>query len=154
MSRGANALRAWLGLLKTSNGLKKSVDTTFRSQFGVSISRFDVLSALDRAPEGGMRAGELSQLLKVTEGNTTQVTALLIRDGFVDRTTCRDDGRVAFLKLTRKGQRLFDEMAARNRRLISDAFAALSPDELITLRTLLGKINISNRFSETGKDAA
>ncbi|NNE40842.1 MAG: MarR family transcriptional regulator [Marinicaulis sp.] len=154
MSQEADALRAWLGLLKASNSLKKSVDTNFRSDFGLSISRFDVLAALDRAPETGFRAGELSQLLMVTEGNTTQVTAPLIRDGLVKRTKADDDGRVAYFRLTSKGRKVFDRMAAQNRRHISNALADLSSEDLTTLRNILGKIRVPIRDSVVRKDAA
>ncbi len=60
MSDDRDALRAWLALLGASNALKKSVDTRFRSRFGLSISRFDVLSALDRAGPEGERFNHLA----------------------------------------------------------------------------------------------
>ena len=147
-----NALRAWLDLLNSSNTLKKSVDTGFRSQFGLSISRFDVLSALDRGGEDGMRAGDLSQRLMVTEGNTTQVTAPLIRDGLVKRSPSREDGRVAIFRLTRKGEKLFQKMADEHRQWVAEAFSGLSANEISTLRRILGKLNLPIEAKE--KDAA
>ncbi len=137
-----NALRAWLDLLTASNAIKKSIDTALRTQFGVSISRFDVLSALDRAGPEGLRAGDLSQRLMVTEGNTTQVTAPLIRDGLVKRISSREDGRVAIFRLTRKGEKLFEKMADEHRSWVSDAFTGLSQNELAMLRRLLGKLKL------------
>ncbi len=137
-----DALRAWLDLLIASNAIKKSIDTALRSQFGLSISRFDVLSALDRAGPDGLRAGDLSQRLMVTEGNTTQVTAPLIRDGLVKRVSSNEDGRVAIFRLTRKGEKLFQKMADEHRSWVGDAFAGLSQSELATLRRLLAKLNL------------
>lgn len=137
-----NALRAWLDLLTASNAIKKSIDTALRTQFGVSISRFDVLSALDRAGPEGLRAGDLSQRLMVTEGNTTQVMAPLIRDGLVKRISSREDGRVAIFRLTRKGEKLFEKMADEHRSWVSDAFTGLSQNELAMLRRLLGKLKL------------
>lgn len=154
MSNGRRHLRAWLNLLKASNAIKKSIDTELRKQFGISISRFDVLAALDRAPAEGMRAGALTQLLMVTEGNTTQVTTPLIRDGLVKRTVSTEDGRVAFFKLTRRGERLFKEMAAANKRWVGETFGALSENELATLRRLLEKLDIPALHNDEGKDAA
>ncbi|HOP20251.1 MAG TPA: hypothetical protein PK585_09235, partial [Amphiplicatus sp.] len=58
-----DAVRAWLQLLRIAGGLKKSMDARLRGRFGVSISRFDVMSALERAGADGLRAGELSQRL-------------------------------------------------------------------------------------------
>lgn len=149
-----NALRAWLDLLTASNAIKKSVDTAMRQEFGVSISRFDVLSALDRAGPEGARAGDLSQRLMVTEGNITQVTAPLIRDGLVKRTPSREDGRVAIFRLTKKGQRLFAEMAEEHRQWVADAFSEFSSSQIATFRRLLGKLNLPFEIGETGKDAA
>ncbi len=149
-----NALRAWLDLLTASNAIKKSVDTTLRREFGVSISRFDVLSALDRAPPSGLRAGDLSQRLMVTEGNITQVTAPLIRDGLVRRTASRDDKRVVIFRLTKKGNRLFGEMAEEHRHWVSQAFSGLSQTQIASFRKLLGKLNLPLDIEETGKDAA
>ena len=147
-----NALRAWLDLLTASNAIKKSIDTTLRSQFRVSISRFDVLSALDRAGADGLRAGDLSQRLMVTEGNTTQVTAPLIRDGLVKRTPSREDGRVAIFRLTRKGEKLFQQMAEEHRHWISAAFSRLSQNELTALRRILRKLELPE--NNEGRDAA
>jgi DNA-binding MarR family transcriptional regulator len=143
-----DALRAWLSLLSTSNAIKKAVDARMRQRFGLSLSRFDVLAALDRAGEGGSTAGALTAHLKVTEGNTTQVTAPLIHDGLVSRTASAEDGRVAIFRLTKKGQKIFDQMAEANRRWVSDAFAALSPAEIATLRELLNALNHPRQSEE------
>src|SRR5262249_27516661 len=80
-----------------------------------SISRFDVLAALDRAGEDGLTGGGLSQRLRVTEGNTTQVTAPLIEAGLVRRSVSPSDGRIATFQLTTKGRARFAPMAADNR---------------------------------------
>lgn len=149
-----NALRAWLDLLTASNTIKKSVDTALRREFGVSISRFDVLSALDRAMPDGLRAGDLSQRLMVTEGNITQVTTPLIRDGLVKRAASRKDGRVAIFRLTKKGERLFANMAEEHRHWVAEAFTGFSENQIVTFRRLLGKLNLPFDNEETGKDAA
>jgi len=149
-----NALRAWLDLLAASNVIKKSVDTVLRREFGLSISRFDVLSALDRVGPDGLRAGDLSHRLMVTEGNTTQVTAPLIRDGLVKRTPSRADGRVAIFRLTRKGEKLFQKMADEHRQWVAGAFADMSQNEITTLRRVLAKLNLPDVNEDEGKDAA
>ncbi len=141
MKNENDPLRSWLALLGTANGLKKTFDTRMRAEFGLSISRFDVLAALDRAGPDGLRAGALSQQLMVTEGNTTQVTAPLIRDRLVTRAADRQDGRAAIFKLTAKGEKTFAAIAAAHRQWVDSAFAALKPAELEQFRRMLGKIN-------------
>ena len=147
-------LRTWLDLLTAANALKKSVDTGFRNEFGMSISRFDVLSALDRAGPEGLRAGALSQRLRVTEGNTTQVTAPLIREGLVKRSTDPEDKRGAVFRLTRKGEKLFAKMADSHRQWIVDAFAEFSEPQLKSLRRLLGRLDAPGAVAAAKKDAA
>jgi DNA-binding MarR family transcriptional regulator len=141
MNDGRDSLRAWLALLSAANRIKKSVDARMRQQFSLSLSRFDVLAALDRAGEPGLTAGALSSYLKVTDGNTTQVTAPLIAAGLVRRTVSANDRRMAILQLTRKGQRIFAEMAAANREWIADVFAVLTPAQIAGLRRTLRQLN-------------
>ncbi|MEE2692188.1 MAG: MarR family transcriptional regulator [Pseudomonadota bacterium] len=149
-----DALRAWLDLLAAAGALKKSIDAKLRDGFGLSISRFDVLAALDRAGAGGLRAGALSARLKVTEGNTTQVTAPLIRAGLVRRAASDKDGRVAIFRLTAKGRRLFAEVADTHRRWVAEAFSGLDADEVAAFRTLLGKLERDALAAGARKDAA
>ncbi|MEM9617033.1 MAG: MarR family transcriptional regulator [Pseudomonadota bacterium] len=148
------ALRTWLDLLSKTNALKKVVDNALRAEHGVSISRFDVLAALHRAGEDGLRAGALTQRLKVTDGNTTQVTARLIEDGFVKRRKDPKDGRVAIYVITKKGARLFNDMANTNKMSVVDAFGALSDPQMRSMRNLLQKIDVSRVSSMYEKDVA
>jgi DNA-binding MarR family transcriptional regulator len=140
-TRATEALRAWLALLGASRGLEKAVDAALRSRFGHSISRFDVLAALDRAGPEGLRAGALTESLMVTDGATTQVTAPLVREGLVRRVADPRDGRAAIFTLTRKGEKIFASMALEHRAWIDEAFAALSPAQLKSLRRLLSEID-------------
>jgi len=153
MSDDREAVRAWLALLAAARGLEKAVDTGLRSRFGHSISRFDVLSALDRAGADGLRAGALTERLMVSDGATTQVTAPLIREGFVKRAPDPNDGRVAIFSLTKKGEKIFAEMAGVHRGWIDDAFANLSPAQMKTLRRLLSQI-VPEKIARAKRDAA
>ncbi len=149
-----NALRAWLDLLTASNSIKKQVDALLRSEFGVSISRFDVLSALERAGPEGLRASELSKRLLVTEGATTQTAAPLIRDGLIARSSCPHDGRAVNLRLTRKGRTLFYKMAHHHKQWIQDRFAGLTPNQMSSLRQLLGKLDLPHLAARKERDVA
>lgn len=142
MSGDRDALRAWLDLLAAASAIKKSVDARLRQRFGLSISRFDVLAALDRAGRGGLSAGALTARLRVTEGATTQVTAPLVEAGLVRRKMSRVDARVAIFQLTKRGQRLFTQIAEEHRRWVGEAFAALTPMQISNLRRLLGALQL------------
>jgi DNA-binding MarR family transcriptional regulator len=140
-------------LARTAGGRRRPQQNKVRHRFGLSISRFDVLATLDRAYPEGLRAGELSQRLRVTEGNITQVAAPLIRDGLVRRTHSEEDGRVAILNLTKKGRNLFSDMAEQHRLWVANAFSGLSSEQLQTLRMLLGRLR-RPLDAQTRRDAA
>ena len=148
------ALRTWLDLLTRTNALKKSVDNALRAEHGVSIARFDVLAALDRAGDDGLRAGALTQKLKVSDGNTTQVASKLIEDGLVKRRKDPRDGRVAILSITRKGKLLFNAMAKTNRRCVMAAFRSMSEPQLQTMRSLLKIIDTTEHSQQREREVA
>lgn len=150
MSDARDPLRAWLSLLDVSNALRKSIDARMRERFGLSLSRFDVLAALDRAGQNGFNGGALSTHLKVTEGATTQVTTPLIAAGLVKRSTSPRDGRVAIFSLTAKGRKIFAAMAQANLLWVSEAFGELSPVQLQDLRRLLVAIKPLNTAAGRG----
>ncbi len=143
ISNDQDKLRAWLALLGQTNGLRKNIDRKLTKEFGVSLSRFDVLAALERGGKGGLKAGALTKMLVVSDGNTTQVTDKLVRDGLVRRAKGKDDGRVVIYALTTEGAKLFKTMAAENRQWVANAFSALSHGELTQLKTLVNKINFN-----------
>ncbi|MEZ5922731.1 MAG: MarR family transcriptional regulator [Parvularculaceae bacterium] len=148
-----DAVRSWLALLSVSRGLEKAVDAGFRNQFGHSISRFDVMSALDRAGAEGLRAGALTERLMVSDGATTQVTAPLVREGLVKRAADPEDGRAAIFSLTKKGAKIFTDMAAEHRGWIDEAFDQLTPAQMKSLRRLLAEID-PEKIARSRKDAA
>ncbi len=148
------SLRAWLELLTASNSIKKQIDANLRSEFGMSISRFDILSALDRAGNEGLRASDLSKKLFVTEGATTQIVAPLVRDELVLRTPCKNDGRAVNLKLTKQGRNLFTKMARIHKKWIDETFSGMSPEQVSTLRQLLSQIDLSGASKSSGRNAA
>ncbi len=135
-------LRAWLMLLRKVSVLKKTVDARMNEKFGVSLSRFDVLSALERGGKDGLKAGELTKMLVVSDGNTTQVTNKLVRDGLVVRRTGEHDRRCVIYALTGAGQDLFQDMAKCNKEWVADIFSRFDEDDEASLKHLLGKFNL------------
>ncbi len=137
-------LRTWLLLLRRVGGLKKSVDAYLNESFDVSLSRFDVLSALERGGKKGLKAGELTKMLVVSDGNTTQVTNKLVRDGLVERRNGKQDRRCVIYALTESGKVLFEEMANSNRMLVSNIFTGFNSEDLSSLKELLAQLNVND----------
>lgn len=133
-------LQTWLDLLRTANRIKKDIDGRLKSEFGQSISRFDALSALHRARRNGVRAGELSRQMFVSEGNITQLMAKLLRDGLVLKRNDLSDARVVIYSLSDEGKTLFERMANTHHRWIEQIFSDIADTDLTHLRELLRQL--------------
>ena len=81
---GNSDLRLWLRILTIHKLVNNEVRRRLREQFGMSLSRFDLLAQLDGKAEG-MRMGELSKRLMVTTGNITGLVDELVAEGLVER---------------------------------------------------------------------
>ena len=138
-SEHPDELRLWLRLLTCTQLIEKQVRNELREQFGTTLPRFDLMSQLERAPDG-MKMNELSRRMMVTGGNVTGITDQLVAEGLVERVDVEGDRRAWRVRLTARGRRLFNDMAQQHEAWIVDAFAGLSPKEIAQLHKLLGKV--------------
>lgn len=122
-------LGLWLRLISNSNVVEKEVRNLFRSEYGVTLPRFDLMSALFREP-GGLTMGELSKRLLVSNGNVTGIVERLQKEGSVKRWVLPTDRRIYSVGLTPKGRAEFKEMADSHRQWISEIFGDLQEQEL------------------------
>lgn len=138
-SEHPDELRLWLRLLTCTQLIEKQVRNELREQFATTLPRFDLMSQLERAPEG-LKMNELSRRMMVTGGNVTGITDQLVTEGLVERVDVAGDRRAWRVRLTARGRKLFNEMAQQHEAWICDAFASLSPKEINQLHKLLGKV--------------
>ena len=145
-SEHPDELRLWLRLLTCTQLIERDIRSHLRERFDTTLPRFDLMAQLERAPEG-LRMNELSRRLMVTGGNVTGITDQLEAEGLVERAEVEGDRRAYLVRLTPKGRQQFNAMAHAHDAWIMDAFAALSPRDIQTLHTLLGKVKA--HFLET-----
>lgn len=138
-SEHPEALRLWLRLLTCTQLIEKQVRNELRSQFATTLPRFDLMSQLERSPEG-LKMNELSRRMMVTGGNVTGITDQLVAEGLVERINVEGDRRAWRVRLTARGRKLFNEMAQQHEDWIVEAFAGLSGKEIAQLHKLLGKV--------------
>ena len=119
-------LRVWLRLLTCSTLIEHGVRHGLHRDFETTLPRFDVLAQLQRAGKT-LSMGDLSRRLMVTNGNITGLVDRLAREGLVDRRRSEGDRRVQMVALTEGGAKLFERMAADNRRWVTGMMAGLSP---------------------------
>jgi DNA-binding MarR family transcriptional regulator len=136
------SLRLWLRMLSCSNLIEKRMRRMLAERFDTTLPRFDVLAALDRAPDG-LNMGELSSMLLVSNGNVTAIVARLADDGLVERTPGETDRRVLHVKLTAAGRKAFRTMAEQHESWIDQVMGELSGEEIDDLLARLDRVRIS-----------
>jgi DNA-binding MarR family transcriptional regulator len=134
-----SALRIWLRLLTCTQLIEKRVRSGLREQFATTLPRFDLMAQLDRYREG-LKMNELSRLLMVTGGNVTAIVDQLEKEGLVERLDEPDDRRAFRIRLTRKGEKGFGEMAREHEEWVVELLAGLSKREQDELLKLLAKL--------------
>jgi DNA-binding MarR family transcriptional regulator len=131
-------LRLWLRIMTVHKLIDAEVRRRLRARFALSLPRFDLMAQLARSPDG-IRMGELSQRLMVTNGNVTQLADQLEREGLVERTADARNRRASLIRLTANGRRRFDLIARANERWIIELFAGLSRPEKRLMFAALAK---------------
>jgi DNA-binding MarR family transcriptional regulator len=143
MSAGDHqSLRLWLRLLSCSTDIETEIRKRLRSQFGMSLARFDYLAQLHRHP-AGLRMNALSRFLMVTGGNVTALTDDLSRDGLVTREIEPEDRRSWRVALTAKGRKAFEKVASVHEAWVVELFGGLTEAERLQLHELLGRLRVS-----------
>lgn len=121
-------LRAWLHLLMLTRKVENEVRERLRLKYATTLPRFDVMAALYRSDQG-MKMGELSAALMVSNGNVTGIIERLVREKLVERVPVLDDRRAMEVRLTKLGRENFEQMAATHRGWIDEALGNLTDDE-------------------------
>jgi DNA-binding MarR family transcriptional regulator len=148
---GKASLRLWLRLLSCSNRIEREVRARLRREFSATLPRFDMMAALERAPDG-LSMGELSRHLMVSNGNVTGVADRLVREGLARRWSPPADRRSSRIALTPRGRLDFAAMAKQHKNWIDGLLSGLTAAERETLMALLAKVKIS--LGDEGRDAA
>ena len=132
-------LRLWLKMLRATRLVENALREKLRRAYGSTLPRFDVLSALERAPDG-LRMSELSEKLMVSNGNVTGIVDRLVEDGLVERRQVVGDRRATRTCLTAQGRAAFAEMAAEHERWVEELLNGVSVEEIRTLIEALSRI--------------
>ena len=133
------ALRLWLRMLTCTQLIERRIRNDLRVRFGTTLPRFDLMSQLERHPEG-LKMNELSRRMMVSGGNVTGITDQLVKEGLVERLPQPSDRRAFRIKLTRAGTRAFAEMASEHETWLVGLLAGLTKREHQDLLGLLAKV--------------
>lgn len=133
------ALRLWLRLLTCTQLIETRIRNGLRTRFATTLPRFDLMSQLERHPEG-LKMNELSRRMMVTGGNVTGITDQLVKEGLVERVAQPSDRRAFRVRLTRAGGKAFADMAREHETWVVGLLSGLTKREQQDLLDLLGKV--------------
>ena len=142
-----DALRLWLRLFTCTQLIERVIRARLRRDFNTTLPRFDLMAQLQRNPDG-LKMGELSKRLLVTGANVTGITDQLVGEGLVKRESIEGDRRAFSVRLTPKGKRVFDAMAAAHERWVIELTAGMNDSKRNALYSLLGQFKRGLRSEE------
>jgi DNA-binding MarR family transcriptional regulator len=137
--RSKRRLRLWLRLYAATSAIEREMRRFLRMRFGTTLPRFDLMAALERAPDE-LTMGELSRRLMVSGGNVTSIVAGLERDGLVRRRSPASDRRTSYVTLTEQGRAAFTDMAREHERWIDQLLADVADEDVDALTGLLAEL--------------
>ncbi|MTW10682.1 MarR family transcriptional regulator [Pseudoduganella eburnea] len=133
------SLKLWLRMLSCTTKIEAEIRSRLRTEFGITLPRFDLMAQLERHPEG-LRMGELSKRMMVTGGNVTGITDQLEQENLVVRVPDPKDGRAFSVKLTPAGRKAFTQMAEVHESWVAELLQDISQDDKGQLIELLSQM--------------
>jgi MarR family 2-MHQ and catechol resistance regulon transcriptional repressor len=131
------ALAMWVKLTRAHDTFNHLTAANIRT-FGLTPAQFGVIECLGHL--GSMLIGDLTKKHLVSGGNMTVVVDNLEKDGLVERLVSDEDHRAFYVKLTPKGNRLFDKIFLKHAQYVVKLASILSESEQIELGLLLKKL--------------
>lgn len=131
--------RLWLRLLACCNLVEAQLRNRLRGDFGTTLARFDVLTQIERPPEGPTMS-QLSERLMVTKGNMTDVIGRLEAEQLVERRRDELDARVQRVYLTPAGLQAVAQMLPAHNAWLAELMRDFDRQDMKQLDELLGRL--------------
>ncbi|MEM9777046.1 MAG: MarR family transcriptional regulator [Chloroflexota bacterium] len=124
----------WIRLIRVVQQITRNAQSAL-DEVGLTGPQFDMLVHIQAAP--GVTQKELTQRLKVTKGNISQLLEKLEQKGLLTR---HREWRKSQIVLTKAGEQLVEQMRPEHDEFIHNQFAALTPAEQRQLLGFLDKL--------------
>src|SRR5947208_15124502 len=122
-------VHTWIRFLATHAALTRELEARLMGAHGLTLSDYDVLVQLARAPERKLRNIELANAVVLTRSGVTRLVDGLVRDGLVRRASCPEDKRGTLVALTDEGMRRLAEATETHLEGVRPLFLAQRGEE-------------------------
>src|SRR6478672_6171789 len=122
-------VRTWVRFLATHSAITRELEAQMMGAHGLTLSDYDVLVQLARAPERKLRNIELANAVVLTRSGVTRLVDGLEKDGLVARASCPSDKRGTLVQLTDEGAHRLREAAGTHLAGVRELFLEKLGDE-------------------------
>ena len=131
----------WRSFLRAHATIVRALEAELLAEHDLPLASYDVLVQLSESPDTRLRMTELADRVLLSRSGLTRLADRLEREGLITRQPCPDDARGTLAVLTDAGlARLREAWPTHLRGVEQHVLARLTPDEVVQLGTLLGKI--------------
>ena len=144
LSEQTSCVSAFVALLRAHTATTRRLNAQLMSDHALTLSDFEVLLRLARAPDTRMRRVDLAEQVLLTASGVTRLLDGLERSGLVERGACSTDRRVVYAVLTPSGLDRLREAASSHFAQVDNLFGGrFDTDELDELTALLDRLSES-----------
>ena len=116
--------RSWITLLVAHARATERVGRRVEGEGGLPLDWYHVLVALEHAPEGRLRMGELGEHVMLSRSGLTRLVDRIEEAGLVERHLCPHDRRAFETILTAKGREAREKSWPIYARAIAEGFGS------------------------------
>ena len=109
-----------------SERIARRTSKIVKEEAGLNLSQWRVMAAIGEVP--GRTSVEVVTITPMDKGIVSRATKALLEQGLVRRKASQTDGRISYLFLTKKGQRVYEALVPSVEGILSRAEEALSED--------------------------
>ena len=148
LSEQSVAVESFVSLVRATAHATRHLSAQLTADHGLTISDYEVLLRLSRAPDRRMRRVDIAQEVLLTASGITRLLEGLERSGYVCKETCASDARVSYAKLTDQGLAKLRVAGVTHLRGIDELFLGrYSGSELATLAELLSRLPVTGKLA-------
>jgi DNA-binding MarR family transcriptional regulator len=148
LSEQSICVEGFVALLRAHAATTRKLNAQLLADHDLTLSDFEVLLRLARAPDRRMRRVDLAQQVLLTASGVTRLLDGLERTGLVARDSCDTDRRVVYAVLTDAGVAKIREASASHFAQVDEMFSGrFDQTELQQLASLLSRLDTAEAES-------
>jgi DNA-binding MarR family transcriptional regulator len=128
-----------------------ALSSEYQERYGLDIPEWRVLATLGFRNDA-CTAQYIAHCTRTHKSTISRAVTSLMTRQLVERVENEDDRREFALRMTRKGQALYEELIPRLKRKEQEILSCLSAQERREFALMLGKIENSLDLVQTGRD--